>query len=63
MKYLLRIIALPFWIGAKAVFLSYVLIITAIDFVKYGGEAITYGNKINSTTILDTYMLLKDEKL
>lgn len=42
MKYIIRIIVLPFWLIIALVYMTFRLGLKAILFLKYGGEAITY---------------------
>ena len=65
MKYIIRLIALPFWIIVFLIFSIYKTCINllkmCLDFVIYGGEQITYSDSLNRYTIFKTY--LKLEKL
>jgi hypothetical protein len=65
MKYIIRLIALPFWIIVFLIFSVYRtfinLLTMCLDFVVYGGEQITYSDSLNRYTIFKTY--LKLEKL
>ena len=65
MKYLIRLIALPFWIVVFLIFSIFTtirnLFTMCFDFVVYGGEQITYSSSLNRYTIFKTF--LKLEKL
>jgi len=62
MKYILRILALPFWLVIALIYMLYELIVKAILFVRYGGEAITYSSD-DKITIFNIYQELRNDKL
>lgn len=65
MKYIIRIIVLPFWVMVYLIFTIYrvlkSLFALCFDFVVYGGEQITNSNKLNRNTIFEVYQ--KVEKM
>lgn len=65
MKYLKRILALPFVIGVFAIYYIFQLGWRSVNFVKYGGEMNNYDKHINSKTIRDVYskLFLMQEEL
>ena len=73
MKYILRVLALPFWLIIALIYMLYELITKAILFVRssliliasivrYGGEIITYSTD-DKITIFDIYQELRNDKL
>lgn len=57
----LRVFALPFYIGFKTVFFISVILLRGYQFVRYGGELITYDSYLNRKTIHDTYNLINEQ--
>ena len=64
MKYVIRVIALPFW---AICYLIFALFITfrgffkmCFGFVVYGGEQVTYDETLNNKTIFKTYLKLEE---
>jgi hypothetical protein len=59
MKYLIRIIALPFWASIYLIFaISRVFkrfFTLCFDFIAHGGEQITNDNQLNRNTIFEVY--------
>lgn len=62
MKYILRIINLPFILGILLVSYNYTVIKRTVLFLIYGGEWINYDKKHNKKTILDVYNKLNENK-
>ena len=64
MKYIIRILVLPFWATAYLIFALYRLIkgfvLICYGFVVYGGEQITYDELLNKDTIFKTYLKLEE---
>jgi hypothetical protein len=60
MKYVKRIIALPFVIGFTTVHFVSVLLKISRNWILYGGEAVTY-EKDDKATIYDIYKELKKQ--
>jgi hypothetical protein len=58
MKYILRLIVLPFWFVIGLVHLVYVLLQRSWLFLKHGGECITYLPE-DRTTIKEIYDQIK----
>ena len=67
MKYLIRVIALPFWAIVYLIYATYLtvkgLFHICYDFVVYGGEQITHDKSLNKETILQTYLKLEEIEL
>jgi hypothetical protein len=63
MKYIIRLIALPFWIVVFLIFSIFTtirnLFTMCFDFVVYGGEQITYSSSLNRYTIFKTFLKLE----
>ena len=59
MKYIIRIIALPFWASIYLIFaISRVVkrfFTLCFDFITHGGEQITNDNQLNRNTIFEVY--------
>ena len=64
MKYVVRILVLPFWATAYLIFAFYRLIkgfvLICYGFVVYGGEQITYDELVNKHTIFKTHLKLEE---
>jgi len=64
MKYIVRLIALPFWASVYLVFSIYRMVNglarLCYGFVVHGGEQITCDNSLNKHTILKTYLKLEE---
>ena len=58
MKYIIRIICLPFWLIVGLISMTASLIQRSILFVKYGGECITYLPE-DKATIKEIYDQIK----
>ena len=67
MKYIIRIIALPFWFINYLIFAIYRVILglfkLSYGFVVYGGEQITYDHTFNRNTIFRTYLKVEEIEL
>jgi len=63
MKYLLRLIVLPFVFGIVFVFSTYKVFFTCFLFMKYGGEMNTYNKKCNRKTLIDVFDAIYDLKI
>ena len=61
MKYIKRIIALPFWIGIISIHLIFLWLKFIVSFVLYGGEAIAYESKNSPKKISQVYYKLEKE--
>jgi hypothetical protein len=63
MKYIIRIIALPFWATVYLIFSLFIMFRgffkTCYSFVVYGGEQITYDQTLNKKTIFKTFLKLE----
>ena len=63
MKYIIRLIALPFWATSYLLFAFYItfrgLCKMCYGFVVFGGEQITYDNSLNKESIFKTYLKLE----
>ena len=63
MKYLLRVLGLPFFLGLMVIWLVSVIAVRTYDWLKYGGEAVSYNDRINRVTITQVfYELQKQQK-
>jgi hypothetical protein len=64
MKYIIRLIALPFWAIVYLIFSFYFIIKGFLSlcygFVVHGGEQITYDRLLNKHTIFTTYLKLAE---
>lgn len=64
MKYILRIIVLPFWLTIYLVLALYLTFKGTLKmcygFVLFGGEQITYDEKLNKNTIISVYQKIED---
>lgn len=67
MKYILRIIALPFALIVWIIFSLYEIckgiVLLSYNFIVYGGEQITHNKKINRNTIFEVYEKLEQMEL
>lgn len=55
MKYLIRLIALPFHLSIITIYMIRQLVKTSFLFMKYGGELNTYDKKCNRKTLIDVF--------
>jgi hypothetical protein len=59
MKYILRLIALPFALMVWIIFSVYTsckgIVLLSYNFIVYGGEQITYNKETNRNTIFEVY--------
>lgn len=62
MKYILRIIALPFVIGLLVVHCTYHILYRSCLWVKWGGQVDTYDESLNRKTISDVFIELKRQQ-
>jgi hypothetical protein len=64
MKYIIRIIALPFWAICYLIFALFItfkgLFKLSYEFVVFGGEQITYNKALNKDSILKTHLKLEE---
>jgi len=67
MKYIVRILVLPFWATAYLIFNTYYLLIglfkISYGFMVYGGEQITLNHKDNRASIFEVYQKLEQMEL
>jgi hypothetical protein len=67
MKYIIRLIALPFYACVWLVFSIYIttrnLFRLCYDFIVYGGELIVYDKEINKDSIMRVYLKLEQMEL
>lgn len=67
MKYIIRLIVLPFWAMIYLIFAIYRVILglskMCYEFIVHGGEQITYDNTLNRNTIFKTYLKLEEIEL
>lgn len=59
MKYIKRLLGLPFFMGLLAIGMVWHFVLKTFWWVKYGGEVINYNDKINRTTVNDVFLALK----
>lgn len=55
MKYVLRILVVPFVLGLLVVFYLYYAVFRTFQWVKWGGEVNVYNEKLNRATIQDVF--------
>jgi hypothetical protein len=67
MKYIIRLVALPFWAIIYLIFAIYRVIVglskMCYGFILHGGEQITYDSTLNRNTIFKTYLKLEEMEL
>ena len=61
MKYLIRVLGLPFFLGLMIIWLIRIIVVRSYDWVVYGGEATAYNKLVNNKTILDVFNEIKKE--
>lgn len=59
MKYIIRLIGLPFYIGLVSITLIKLLCLHTYYWVMHGGEAVAYVNKHERETIYEIYKEVK----
>lgn len=62
MKYFKRILGLPFFVGLMVIGAVWGIILKSYLWVKWGGEAVNYNNKMNRKTITDVFHILTETK-
>jgi hypothetical protein len=64
MKYIIRLLVLPFWAIIYLIFAFYLtfkgFFKMCYGFIIYGGEQVTYDKKLNRDSILKTYLKLEE---
>lgn len=60
MKYFKRVLGLPFFVGLVAISAAWQIILKSYLWVKYGGEAVNYNDKMNRKTISDVFYKLAE---
>ena len=55
MKYILRLLGLPFFAGLLGIGTVYYFFVKLYLWVRYGGEAVNYSEKMNRKTISDVF--------
>lgn len=67
MKYIIRLIALPFWATVYLIYATYLTLTgffkICYNFIVYGGEQITCDKSLNKNSILQTYLKLEEMEL
>ena len=67
MKYIIRLIALPFWASCYLIFSLYItfrgFFKMCYRFIVHGGEQVTYDKTLNKNSILKTYLKLEEMEL
>jgi hypothetical protein len=61
MKYFKRLLGLPFFMGLLAISVTWQFILKSFLWMKYGGEAVNYNDKMNRKTISDVFYKLQDK--
>jgi hypothetical protein len=61
MKYIKRLLGLPFYMGLLAIGMIWQFILKSFLWMKYGGEAVNYNDKMNRKTISDVFYKLQDK--
>jgi len=62
MKYILRLLGLPFFAGLLGISFIYQWFLKCFLFMKYGGEASNYNDKANRKTIADCFYKLQEQQ-
>ena len=57
-RLLVRIIAIPFWSGLSLLYMIALFLKLNWNFLRFGGEAITYTKKMQRKTIQDVFEIL-----
>lgn len=60
MRYVLRVISLPFFIGLMTISTLWSILLKSYLWVRYGGEAVNYNDKMNRKTITDLFYKVED---
>lgn len=59
--FLLRLLALPFWMGLSLISYARHYFLHCYYFLRYGGECIAYVNEMfNHATVTKTYIILRE---
>jgi hypothetical protein len=61
MKYIKRLLGLPFYMGLLAIGMIWQFVLKSFLWMKYGGEAVNYNDKMNRKTISDVFYKLQDK--
>lgn len=62
MKYIKRILGLPFFLGLNIVGMIFHIFLLAYYFIKYGGEAVAYDKKNSPKMIANIYDELVNQR-
>jgi hypothetical protein len=62
MRYVLRIISLPFFIGLLLIGLIWTIVLKSYLWIRYGGEAINYNDKMNRKTVAEVFYSIQNNK-
>lgn len=62
MRYLIRILTLPFFMGISGIGVIMLWMKYNLNFIRFGGEVITYTNKNERKTIRDVYLKLTNHE-
>ena len=62
MRYLIRVLGLPFFLWLLIVGFTWVILQKAYCWVRYGGEASNYNDKMNRATIALVFYELKAQQ-
>jgi hypothetical protein len=60
MKYILRLLGLPFFAGLLAIGFIFQFFLKLYLWIRYGGEAINYNDKMNRKTISDVFYRVQE---
>ena len=55
MKYLKRVLGLPFFVGLMVIGAVWSIVLKSYLWVRFGGEAVNYNDKMNRKTISDIF--------
>jgi hypothetical protein len=60
MRYILRLLGLPFFMGLLIIPYTYLIILKSYLWIRYGGEATNYSDKLNRKSITETFYKLQE---
>lgn len=60
MRYVLRILGLPFFMGLMLITMIYSFFLKSYLWVHYGGEAVNYNDRMNRKTVSDIFYAIQE---
>lgn len=62
MRYFKRILGLPFFMALLIIAYTWSIVYKSYLWIKYGGEAVNYSDKMNRKTITDCFLAIQEKQ-